>query len=201
MALRTPDPVEGEELLRRAGAGYGAGVTTRVRFSIREARREDKPFLCQMLYEATTWRPGQRRFSPKEVLSPPEIDVYISGWRRPGDEGLIAEADTGESLGAAWYRLFSEEAHGFGFVNAETPEITIAVREDVRGRGIGSALLDGLIARARRGRLSALSLSVEADNPALRLYERAAFRVIRGDKVLTMIRDLSSAKPYPASGP
>jgi ribosomal protein S18 acetylase RimI-like enzyme len=145
-----------------------------------------------MLYEATTWQPGKRSFSPEEVLSLPEIDVYISGWGRPGDEGLIAETATGEPLGAAWYRLFSEQAHGFGFVNAETPEITIAVREDVRGRGVGSVLLDELIARARRGRFPALSLSVEPDNPALRLYEHAAFRVIRRDNALTMIRDLAA---------
>jgi [ribosomal protein S18]-alanine N-acetyltransferase len=173
-------------------ASYGAVVKTAVRFSIREARREDEPFLSEMLYEAAIWRSGPKRSSASEVLSLPEIAVYISGWGRPGDEGLIAEAETGESVGAAWYRLFSEQAHGFGFVNAETPEITIAVREDVRGRGIGSALLDELIACARKGRFPALSLSVEADNPALRLYERSAFLVIRRDKVLTMIRDLAS---------
>jgi ribosomal protein S18 acetylase RimI-like enzyme len=44
-----------------------------------------------------------------------------------------------------------------------------------------------------------LSLSVEPDNPALRLYERASFRVIRRDKVLTMICDPASAKRYTAS--
>jgi hypothetical protein len=32
-------------------------VKTAVRFSIREARREDERFLSEMLYEATTWRP------------------------------------------------------------------------------------------------------------------------------------------------
>jgi ribosomal protein S18 acetylase RimI-like enzyme len=167
-------------------------VKAAVRFFVREARREDERFLSEMLYEAATWRPGPRRSSASEVLSLPEIAVYISGWGRPGDEGLIAEAETGEPVGATWYRLFSEEAHGFGYVNAETPELTIAVRQDLRGRGIGSALLAELIARARKGRVSALSLSVEADNPALRLYERAAFRVIHREKVLTMIRALAS---------
>jgi ribosomal protein S18 acetylase RimI-like enzyme len=167
-------------------------VVTTADFSIREARRDDEGFLSQMLYEAATWRPGPRRSSPREVLPHPEIAVYIDGWGRPGDQGLIAETDTGEPVGAAWYRLFSQAAHGFGFVNAETPEITIAVREDVRGRGIGSALLDRLIARARERGLPALSLSVEPDNPAVRLYERAAFHVIQRDTVLTMIRDLAS---------
>jgi ribosomal protein S18 acetylase RimI-like enzyme len=169
-------------------------VKTAVRFSIREARREDERFLSEMLYEAATWRPGPHRFSANEVLSLPEIAVYISGWGRPGDEGLIAEAETGEPVGAAWYRLFSEAAHGFGFVNAETPELTIAVRQDLRARGIGGALLKELIASARKAGLAALSLSVEPDNPALRLYGRAAFRVIGTGKVLTMIRDLGSVE-------
>jgi ribosomal protein S18 acetylase RimI-like enzyme len=152
-----------------------------------------------MLYEATMWRPGPRRFSREEVLLLAEIAVYIGGWGRSGD--VVSEGDAGEPIGAAWYRSFTEEAHGFGFVNAETPEITIAVREDRRGRGIGGALLDELITQARERRVPALSLSVEPDNPALRLYERASFRVIRRDKVLTMICDLASAKRHTASAP
>jgi ribosomal protein S18 acetylase RimI-like enzyme len=172
-----------------------------VKFSIRRAGLEDEPFLSKMLYEATMWRPGPRRLSREEVLFLPEIAVYIGGWGRSGDVGLVAEGNGGEPIGAAWYRFFSEEAHGFGFVNAETPEITIAVREDRRGRGIGGALLDELITQARERRIPALSLSVEPDNPALRLYERASFRVVRRDKVLTMVRDLVSVKRYRASAP
>jgi ribosomal protein S18 acetylase RimI-like enzyme len=172
-----------------------------VQFSIRQAGVEDETFLSKMLYEATMWRPGPRRLSREEVLLLPEIAVYIGGWGRSGDFGLVAVGDAGESIGAAWYRFFSEEAHGFGFVDAETPEITIAVREVRRGRGIGGALLDELITQALERRVPALSLSVEPDNPALRLYERAAFRVIRRDKVLTMIRDLASAKGHTASDP
>lgn len=80
-------------------------MKTAVRFSIREARRDDERFLSEMLYEATTWRPGPQRGSASEVLSLPEIALYISGWGRRGDEGLIAEAETGEPVGASWYRL------------------------------------------------------------------------------------------------
>src|SRR5215211_2677622 len=173
----------------REAAGYGAGVAT-AQISIREARGDDEAFLSEMLYEAATWRPDSAHSSPEEVLSHPAIAVYISGWGRPGDEGLIAEAAADAPVGAAWYRLFSSDAHGFGFVDAETPEISIALREEFRGLGIGSALLDGLVARAREDGRPALSLSVEPDNPALRLYERAAFRVVERGKVLTMVRDL-----------
>jgi ribosomal protein S18 acetylase RimI-like enzyme len=184
------------QAIERGPAGLSRGIAsedTAVRFSIRRAG-EDEPFLSEMLYEAMMWRPGPRRFSREEVLSLPEIAVYIGEWGRSGDVGLVAEGNRGEPIGAAWYRFFSEEAHGFGFVNAETPEITIAVREDWRGRGIGGALLEELITQGRERRVPALSLSVEPDNPALRLYERASFRVIRRDKVLTMICDLASAK-------
>ena len=160
-----------------------------IRFSIRKVRAEDEAFLCQMSYDAATWRSESGRPSIEEVLSRREIAVYIAGWGRPGDEGLIAEASTGEPLGAAWYRFFSEEAHGYGYVDAETPEISIAVRERFRGRGVGSALLDGLIAHARERGVPRLSLSVEPDNPALRLYEQRAFRVVHTGEALTMIRD------------
>jgi len=47
-----------------------------------------------------------------------------------------------------------------------------------RGRGIRSLLLEALIEAARAQRNPALSLSVEPDNPARRLYERYGFQVI-----------------------
>ena len=89
---------------------------------------------------------------------------------------MVAEGDSEEPVGAAWWRLFPPEDPGFGFVNASTPEVAIGVVEDWRGRGIGARLLDALIVRARAEGLPALSLSVEKDNDAVHLYERAGFR-------------------------
>ena len=69
--------------------------------------------------------------------------------------------------------------------------MTLAVRRDARGRGVGSALLDALIACARAARVGALSLSVEEDNPALGLYERCGFvSVARVGNAVTMRLDL-----------
>ena len=158
---------------------------------IRPAREEDFAFMREMGYEAAMWRPHVPRPPIDDVLSDPHIGRYLSGWGRPGDTALIAEDETGARLGAAWYRLFSDEEPGFGFVDTSTPELSIGVRADARGGGVGTRLLEALADRARADNFRALSLSVEVDNPALRLYERAGFRVIERSKhSATMLLEL-----------
>jgi ribosomal-protein-alanine N-acetyltransferase len=144
-----------------------------------------------MLFEAA-YPSGAARPVP-EGWGDPRIARYVKGWGRPGDEAVIALGDDGRRLGAAWYRLFPEESPGFGFVDGETPEISIAVVPASRGRGIGTALLATLVGRARHGGFHALSLSVSPENPAVRLYERAGFvRVESRDRHWTMRLDLRS---------
>ena len=86
----------------------------------------------------------------------------------------------GRPVGAAWYRLFSADEPGYGFLDEATPEVSIAVDPAFRGRGVGTALLDALCERARGDGLPALSLSVERDNPARRIYERRGFVEVEG---------------------
>jgi ribosomal protein S18 acetylase RimI-like enzyme len=71
-------------------------------------------------------------------------------------------------------------------VDESIPELTIAVVPSRRGRGFGDELLEGLLQRARQEGYTALSLSVEKDNPALRLYERFGFKPVGevGDSVV-----------------
>ena len=53
----------------------------------------------------------------------------------------------------------------------------IALLPEWRGRGIGGALLAELMAEARRSD-SSITLHVEPDNPAQRLYRRLGFRLL-----------------------
>lgn len=88
---------------------------------------------------------------------------------------LIGEGRDTRMLGAAWYRRFSAEVPGYGFIDADTPELAIGVVAVARGQGVGSALLVALVDAARHDGYRALSLSVERTNPALRLYQRLGF--------------------------
>jgi ribosomal protein S18 acetylase RimI-like enzyme len=141
-----------------------------------------------MLSWAAGWRSSEL---DARLLRDAAVAVYIEGWGRPGDAGVIAEDEDGVPLGAAWYRRFTQAEHGYGFLAPEVPELTVAVAPQNRGRGVGTALLEALVERAEAEGAPALSLSVEDDNPALRLYERLRFeRVGRAGTAWTMRRDL-----------
>ncbi len=141
--------------------------------SSRRATSDDAPFLQEMLAAAADWRPGAQVRPLAEIMGEPDLAHYIAGWPAPGDVGFVVE--DGHPLGAAWWRFFTSDDPGYGFVDEATPEVSIGVVATARGRGLGAQLLEALIAEARQQALPALSLSVEADNPAARLYERVGF--------------------------
>ena len=124
-----------------------------------------------LLFEAAFWRPGIDRPSLDEALADPELARYVEGFGRPGDFGIVAE-EGANAVGAAWWRYFTDDVPGYGFVDEDTPEVSVAVLAAHRGRGIGAALLRGLEREAHARRIQRLSLSVEADNPAVALYGR-----------------------------
>jgi ribosomal protein S18 acetylase RimI-like enzyme len=145
-------------------------------FRVRAGGARDLPLLREMLVEAAYWRAEAPRPPAAEALARPELAKLLAGWGRAGDAAVVAECEERGPLGAAWYRLWSDDDHSYGFVDARTPELAIGVRATARGQGVGAALLGALVETARRGRLARISLSVEPDNPALRLYRRFGFR-------------------------
>lgn len=157
--------------------GSPTGHNGLVPFTVRRAEASDADFLAEMLVAAAFWRRDESSASITEVLRQPQLAHYVAGWPRPGDLGVIA-LDKQQSLGAAWARLLPESDPGYGFVDAATPELSMGVVRGWRGHGIGARLLDALIAAAREQELASLSLSVEPDNYARRLYERVGFRQV-----------------------
>jgi hypothetical protein len=88
----------------------------------RPAGTEDLTFLAAMLGEAAVWRPDKQTPTGDEVLADPRYAMYLAGWPRHGDHGLVAE--NGGPVGAAWYRMYTEVSHGYGFISEDVPELS-----------------------------------------------------------------------------
>jgi len=144
-----------------------------------------------MLGEAAVWRPDKPTPTGDEVLADPRYARYLTGWPRRGDYGLVAEQ--GGPLGAAWYRIYTEASHGYGFVAEDVPELSIAVIASRRREGIGRRLLVDLIEASEIQGYRALSLSVNDGNPARRLYESVGFVYVERRGSWTMIRHATPA--------
>jgi ribosomal protein S18 acetylase RimI-like enzyme len=135
---------------------------------------QDMDFFMEMRYEAIYMPEGK---PPKEeLLCLPHIKKYSDGWGRKGDRAFIAFTPHQKRVGAVWYRLFSAENKGYGYVDDETPELGIAIVPEYRKQGIGTLLLEKIIEQAKLDGYKALSLSVDPRNEAaVQLYRKLGF--------------------------
>ena len=60
----------------------------------------------------------------------------------------------------------------------EPPPRSVVDLPEYRGRGIGTQLLTALLRLLRENGYRQVSLSVQKENPALRLYQRTGFRIL-----------------------
>ncbi|SFS41174.1 GNAT family N-acetyltransferase [Paenibacillus sp. 453mf] len=161
-------------------------------YSIRPIEAGDISFLWDMLYESLYVPEGQVPFS-KEIIHDPFISKYVEGWGRDGDFGFIAIHEEGKPVGSITARYFNESNKGFGFVDHDVPELGMAILEDYRGIGIGSALLNELFKEARMKNIGRISLSVDPNNEAaMRLYQRFCFEEVgKVDTSITMVANVN----------
>lgn len=155
----------------------GATGVVVIEYTLRSLVESDESVLWEMLYHAIYVPPGASP-PPRDIVQRPELARYVRGWGRPTDLGVLAiDGATGEPLGAAWLRLLVDDNRGYGYVDDNTPELSIAVLPACRGAGLGTAMLRRLLDIAT-ARYDAISLSVSSGNPAIRMYERFGFTTI-----------------------
>jgi ribosomal protein S18 acetylase RimI-like enzyme len=147
---------------------------------LRPAGPADVEHIRWALYTALAWDPERRLPPPEATLEHPEAARYHRDWGRRGDLGVVAERD-GHVVGVAYCRLFTDADHGHGYIDEAIPEVAVAVREGSRGGGLGARLLTALAEAADAAGFERLSLSVAAENPARRLYERLGYREVSSD--------------------
>ena len=163
-------------------------MSDRPQLAYRPAARSDEPALWRMLYLAIHVAFEESPPDPS-IVEQPDVARYVRGWGRTHDAGVVA-VDSREDrvVGAAWLRMWTAEDRGYGYLDDETPELSMSVEPEWRGRGVGTRLLEELLVHADQVH-AAVSLSVSARNPAQRLYRRFGFEVVGslGD-ALTMRR-------------
>lgn len=148
---------------------------------IREIKHNEIDFLREMLYMALYVPEGQPPF-PKSILDNPDISKYIAHWGTlPNDLALVALINN-ELIGAIWGRTLSKSNAGFGFIDENTPEISMAVKENFRNRGIGAKLIDEISKIYFSKGIKSISLSVNKQNKAKLLYLRKGFFAVGKDE-------------------
>ncbi len=144
----------------------------------------------QALYLAVSWSNPPEIPDLATAMTHPEVAMYHQGWGRRGDLGVGALIGD-ELVGAAFARLFTDDSHGHGYVDSETPELGIGTAKDHRGQGIGRLLMNRLAEVARAEGIRRLSLSVNNPNPAKRLYESLGYTLVEDDgESSTMLLEL-----------
>lgn len=146
-------------------------------YTIRKSTNDDEPIIWQMLFYASHMHEQDGK-TLEDAKHDEGVAAYAKNWGREGDLGYIAVDDSGKALGAAWVRLYKGENTSYSQVDDNTPELSIAVLPDYTGKGIGTALMQKLLADLKT-LYPAVMLNVRADNPALRLYQRLGFQSFR----------------------
>ncbi|MCI6467547.1 MAG: GNAT family N-acetyltransferase [Faecalicatena sp.] len=141
--------------------------------TIREMKPDEYPLLEDFLYEAI-YIPQGMAPPPRSILDTPELQVYISGFgTQIHDKAMVAEVD-GKVVGAIWVRIMND----YGHIDNDTPSLAISLFQEYRGLGIGTALMQKMLDQLKEDGYRQVSLSVQKDNYAVRLYQKTGFEIV-----------------------
>ena len=150
---------------------------------IRQIRQDETPLLNHFLYEAI-FIPEGVAAPPQSIIENDDLQVYVRNFgHEPDDRCLVAECD-GKIVGAVWTRIM----HDYGHISDDTPSLAISLYKEYRNQGIGTKLLERMIALLRNDGYSQVSLSVQKANYAVGMYRKAGFEVLQEtDEELIMV--------------
>lgn len=152
----------------------------------RELRTDEHPLLREFLLRAI-YLPEGTPPPPPEIVESPELNLYFKDFgHHDADHALVAAV--GEKvIGLVWCRRM----HDFGYVDEQTPSLALSLREEYRGKGIGTRLLENMLQLLHGKGYAQVSLSVQKANPAFRLYKRLGFEKLREtDEEFILVRKL-----------
>lgn len=138
-------------------------------------RADEWPLLEDFLYEAIFVPEGFEGEVPRSLIyDDPKCRAAFEGFGTlPDDRAMVAVAN-GKVVGACWVRTTDE----YGHIDDETPSFSISLYKPYRNQGIGGAMMRTLLDELREAGYTRASLSVQKENPAVRLYERLGFCIV-----------------------
>ncbi len=108
------------------------------------------------------------------IIDSPELQVYISGFgTQPHDRALVAEVE-GNVVGAVWTRVMND----YGHIADGVPSLAISLLEPFRGQGVGTRLMQAMLAELKANGYDRTSLSVQKANFAYNLYRKVGYVVV-----------------------
>ena len=145
-------------------------------YQIRPIRPSEVPLLKDFLYEAI-FIPEGVQAPPRNIIDDESLQIYIRDFGKyPDDYCLVAEK-AGKIVGAIWSRIMND----YGHIADDVPSLAISLYKEYRKQGIGTDLLQQMISLLKDEGYKSVSLSVQKANYALKMYQKAGFKVISDD--------------------
>jgi GNAT superfamily N-acetyltransferase len=137
----------------------------------REAKRKDIPFIVQMLANDQL---GQLRERYEDPLPKEYYEAFNKISADLNQELIVVENDQEEIIGTLQLSFIQYLTYQGG-IRAQIEAVRI--REDLRGKGLGRAMFEWAIQRARARNAHILQLTSDKQRPdAIRFYEKLGFR-------------------------
>ena len=89
------------------------------------------------------------------------------------DHCIVAD-NNGKVIGAVWTRIMND----YGHVDDETPSFAISLYKEYRGQGIGTRMMNEMLALLKEKGYKQASLAVQKANYAVRMYEKVGFKTV-----------------------
>ena len=154
-------------------------------YKIRELKQNEIKLLDTFLYEAIFIPEGVQAPS-KDIIKHPDLQIYVADFGKKNDVCYVAEVE-GKIVGAVWTRIIND----YGYVDDETPSLSISLLKDYRNLGIGTELMKQILLTLKEQEYNQVSLSVQKVNYAVHMYKKLGFEVAHeNEEDYIMIRKL-----------
>lgn len=144
---------------------------------IRKIRKEEYKLLEDFLYEAIFIPQGTEKPS-RDIIKNEELQIYIKNFGSYKDDNCLVAESNNKVVGACWTRIMND----YGHIDNDTPSLAISLYEEYRGKGIGTKLMKSMLKLLEEKGYNKISLSVQKNNYALKMYKNAGFKIINENK-------------------